>query len=131
MREKFRQFMVGRYGADEFSKVCSMGVVVFLVLHLLTRWSIFLLLGFALMIYMYFRMFSRNYGKRNAENQKFLNFRYNAVVAWNKKKNQFAQRKIYRFFKCPTCRQKVRVPKGRGRICITCPKCRAEFIKKS
>ena len=131
MKEKLRQFMQGRYGADELSRFSSIVVIVLLVVSLFTRWSIFYLLGFALMIYMYFRMFSRNIAKRRAENQKFLNFRYHAVVQWNKQKNQLAQRKTHRFFKCPSCKQKVRVPKGRGRICITCPKCRTEFIKKS
>lgn len=131
MKEKLRQFMQGRNGADELSSVSSIVVIVLLLLSLFTRWSIFYILGLALMIYMYFRMFSRNIAKRRAENQKFLNLRYNVVVAWNKKKNQFAQRKTHRFFKCPSCKQKVRVPKGRGKICITCPKCKTEFIKKS
>lgn len=131
MKEKLRQFMQGRNGADELSNVSSIVVIILLVASLITRLSVFYILGFALMIYMYFRMFSRNISKRRAENQKFLNFRYRVVTAWDKQKKQFAQRKTHRFFKCPSCRQKVRVPKGRGRICITCPKCKTEFIKKS
>ena len=49
----------------------------------------------------------------------------------NNLKKRWAQRSTYRFFKCPQCKQTVRVPKGRGKICITCPKCKTEFIKKS
>ena len=131
MREKFRQFMIGRYGADEFSKVCSMGVVVFLVLHLLTRWSVFLLLGFALMIYMYFRMFSRNISKRYAENQKFLAKTSKIRMRWNKEINMMKQRKVYHIYSCPGCKQKIRIPKGKGKIEIKCPKCQTTFVKKS
>ena len=54
-----------------------------------------------------------------------------ACMAMNNMKKRWAQRGTYRFFKCPQCRQTVRVPKGRGKICITCPKCKTEFIKKS
>ena len=80
---------------------------------------------------MYFRMFSRNLAKRHAENQKFLNFRYERTVGWNRFKKRTAQRKDYRFFKCPSCKQRVRVPRGHGKIEITCPKCRTCFVKKS
>ena len=61
----------------------------------------------------------------------FLGVRRLGAVKWNAAKARQEQKKIYRFYKCPQCRQRVRVPKGKGRICITCPKCRAEFIKKS
>ena len=57
--------------------------------------------------------------------------KYRAVVKKNNMKKRWAQRSTYRFYKCPQCKQTVRVPKGRGKICITCPKCKTEFIKKS
>ena len=84
----------------------------------------------ALLIYSYFRILSRNVSKRE-ENQRYLNAKYRAVVKKNNLKKRWAQRSTYRFFKCPQCKQTVRVPKGRGKICITCPKCKTEFIKKS
>ena len=108
MREKIQRFMIGRYGADELAKAQS-----------------------ALMIYSTWRMFSKNISARYAENQKYLNYRYQMAVKWDRFKKHLAQRKNYRFYKCPQCKQKVRVPKGRGKICITCPKCRTEFVKKS
>lgn len=135
MKEKLRQFMQGRNGADEISRICSVAVIVLLVFSLITRQSLFYILGFALMIYIYFRMFSRNVTKRKAENQKFLNFRYDTTLAWNRfkkqRKKQWDQRKTHRFFTCPGCGQMVRVPKGRGKICISCPKCRTDFIKRT
>lgn len=136
MREKLQRFMIGRYGADEFGKalnaaalvlfIVSMFVARIPVLYRLLYWG-----GIGLLIYSFFRMFSRNVSKRYEENRKYLNFRYRAVTKWDAKKKRFAQRKTYRFFKCPDCRQQVRVPRGRGKICITCPRCKKEFIKRS
>ena len=131
LRVKFTRFMQGRNGMDELGQALNICVLVTLVLSIFTKWAILYYVAIALMIYMYFRVFSKNTPKRYAENQKFRNFRYDTVVKWNNKKKEWKQRKIYRFFRCPMCKQKVRVPKGRGKICITCPKCKAEFIKRS
>ena len=131
MRETFMRFMQGRNGVDELSKALNVIILVLLVISLFTGWGILYAIALLLMIYMYFRVFSKNIPKRYAENQKYRNLRYDMTIKWNNKKKEWAQRKIYRFYRCPMCRQKVRVPKGRGRICITCPKCRTEFVKRS
>lgn len=131
MKQKFQQFMTGRYGVDQLSRLLLGISVVFCVLSLFSRWNLFYLLALALLGYTYYRMFSRNVSKRYAENQKFLNARYRLAVKRDQQKRQFAQRKEYRFYRCPGCQQKVRVPRGKGRISISCPKCRTEFIKKS
>ena len=123
--------MQGRNGMDELGRALNIVVLVLLILSIFTKWSVFYILALLLMGYMYFRVFSKNTPKRYAENQKYRNFRYDATIKLNKKKMEWNQRKIYRFFRCPMCKQKVRVPKGRGKICITCPKCKAEFIKHS
>ena len=131
MREKLQRFMTGRYGADELGRTLNIVVLVSLVVSmfsgLLPVLSVFYWFGIALMIYNCFRMFSKNVSKRYEENQRYLSRRYKAVVKRDEWKKRFAQRDTYRFFKCPGCRQRVRVPKGRGKICITCPKCRREF----
>ncbi|MCM1256917.1 MAG: hypothetical protein NC307_03595 [Roseburia sp.] len=131
MRQKLQQFMYGRYGFDDLSKIYLLLTIVCIVASMFTRKSFFYLLGIALLIYTYYRAFSRQTAKRQMENQKFLNLRYQAKVRQNKRKVRREQKKIYRFYKCPSCKQTVRVPKGRGKICITCPKCNMEFIKKS
>lgn len=128
---KIQQFMVGRYGADELSKFTSTMIMVCLVCSIFTKESLFYWLGIFLIGYSYFRMFSKNIQARYAENQKFLNIRYKVIAKWNLTKKHMAESKTHRFFKCPQCKQKVRVPKGRGKICITCPKCKMEFVKKS
>lgn len=131
LKEKFTHFMQGRNGFDQLTQFLNMVVLIIFIISLFTKWAPLYYLAIALLIYMYFRVFSKNTPKRYEENQKFCNLRYDAAIKWNNMKKEWEQRKIYRFYRCPICNQKVRVPKGRGKICITCPKCRAEFVKKS
>ncbi|MDY4617615.1 MAG: hypothetical protein SO445_07900 [Lachnospiraceae bacterium] len=131
MRERMQGFMAGRYGTDQLSKLILWISLACLAVSMFTRLNVFYILGLVLLIYTYYRMFSRNVAKRYAENQKYLNWRYGFAVRRNKRKVHWEQRKIYRFYKCPQCRQKVRVPKGKGKVAITCPKCRMEFVRKS
>lgn len=131
MKEKFMRFMQGRNGMDDLGKALNTIALVLLIISIFTRWGITYTLALVVIVYMYFRIFSKNIPKRYEENQKYRNFRYDLTIKWNNKKKEWAQRKIYRFYRCPMCRQKVRVPRGRGKICITCPKCRTEFVKKS
>lgn len=131
MKQKIQHFMMGRYGADQLGQLLLGCSVVLLLISLFTRLDIFYILALGLMGYEYYRMMSKQVERRFAENQKYLNWRYQLVVKWNRKKEHFKQRKVYHFYKCPSCKQKVRVPKGKGKICITCPKCKTEFIKKS
>lgn len=131
MKEKFYRFMQGRNGMDELARMHSWLVLILLLVGMFTRIGLFSLLALGLLIYMYFRVFSRNTSKRYEENRKYLDFRYNRTVAWNRFKKRFAQRRDYKFFKCPMCRQEVRVPRGHGKIEITCPKCREKFIRRT
>lgn len=131
MRDKWYRFMQGRNGMDELARMQSWLVLILLFIGVFTRIGIFSLLALVLMIYMYVRVFSKNTAKRYEENQKYLNRRYNRTVAWNRFKKHMAQAKDYRFFKCPMCRQQVRVPRGHGKIEITCPKCREKFIRRT
>lgn len=131
MRQRLQRFMAGRYGADQLNKMLFGISMVFLLISIFSRLTIFYAIAIAVLAYAYFRMFSRNIGKRYEENQRFLNWRYGLAVKKDKWKKRQEQKKIYRFYRCPGCRQTVRVPKGKGKICITCPKCRMEFVKKS
>lgn len=123
--------MYGRYGNDQLSRVYLGATLVLLVLSLFTRWTYFYVAGIALLIYCYYRMFSKNITKMSAQNQRYLNWRYGLAVSRQKRRVRREQKKIYHFYKCPQCAQQVRVPKGHGKICITCPKCRMEFVRKS
>jgi DNA-directed RNA polymerase subunit RPC12/RpoP len=130
MRQKLQRFMMGRYGNDGLNRFLMIVALVCLVISFFGP-SIFYMLGLIFMGYAYFRMFSRQTYKRALENQKFYQWEMKVKSAWKRKKNEFAQRKDYRIYKCPNCKQKIRVPKGRGKIAITCRKCGTEFVKKS
>lgn len=131
MKERFARFMMGRYGVDTLGKF-NIGVVLGLIIINMFVGSGWLYgLELALLVVAYWRMFSRNIQKRYSENQWFVR-RFGSIGAWfHRQKNYQAQKKDYRIYKCPSCGQKVRVPKGKGRISIHCPKCGGDFIKKS
>ena len=122
IRNRLRQFMVGRYGTDKLNNVLlwiAAGCIVLSVL--LSGWGNYaaVLISYALMGVVIFRMLSRNIYKRHLENRRFLNLM------------ERLKDREHRYFSCPKCKQSVRVPKGKGKIAITCPKCREKFVKKT
>ena len=123
--------MQGRYGADQMGQMLSAVSMVFLIISLFSRNQAWFLLALIGIVYNYFRMFSKNISKRYAENQKYLTMTAGIrrkIASW---KSQLAQRKIYHIYRCPGCKQKIRVTRGRGKIEIRCPKCNTRFVKKS
>ena len=131
MREKLQRFMIGRYGVDAFGRFLLGAVVVLWAINLFANSKILYSWALLLMVYAYFRMFSRNTTKRYQENVKFLQIKNKLVARFKSEKSQLKQRKTHHIYRCPTCKQKIRIPRGKGRICITCPKCKTEFTKVS
>ena len=119
----FRQFMIGRYGNDKLNMwILGGGVILCLISMFFSRPLVNLLLtvlSYVCMFTAIFRTFSRNTYKRYQENRKFL-------LLLDKIKDR-----EHKYFSCPKCRQSVRVPRGKGKIAITCPKCREKFFRKS
>lgn len=131
MRDKLILFMTGRYGTDEYSKFLLGTAVALMVLNLFLRIGIINGAVILLLVYVYFRMFSKNIQKRYAENAKYLQLKGRLFGFFRKEKNRARDLKTHHIYKCPNCKQKIRIPRGKGKICITCPKCGTEFIKKS
>ena len=135
MKDKLNRFMQGRYGVDNFARF-TLGVALFVIvvgsfMRQNAAGGVLDTVGFILIIYTYFRILSRNISARYAENQKYLKMTAGIrrrLASW---KSQLAQRKIYHIYRCPGCKQKIRVPRGRGKIEIRCPKCNTRFVKKS
>ena len=119
----FRRFMEGRYGSDKLGIFMLRVALVLMVIDLflpaglikLVMW----ILAYGLMIWSIIRGLSRNIYKRYEENRKFLQI-FDAL-----------KDREHRYFDCPKCRQMVRVPRGKGKIAISCPRCREKFIRKT
>lgn len=134
MKERFYKFMAGRYGNDQLGKALLILDVILLLLGCIFSDSVggvFSLLAIALLVYIYFRMFSRNIYRRQEENGKYLRLKYKIATKFKVLKERWVQRKEYKFFTCPSCRATLRVPRGRGKIKIVCRKCGTSFEGKS
>ena len=123
LRVAFRRFMIGRYGTDKLNIAILTAGVVVCFLGMFTPFPlvklIFSTASWVLMFWAIFRCLSRNTYKRYQENRKYLRLL-----------EQLKDRE-HRYYTCPRCRQTVRVPRGKGKISITCPKCKEKFIKKT
>lgn len=128
--------MQGRYGLDRLSQVMMIvGLVVVIIAAFVRRpvivSNLIYLVGIVIVILGYIRVFSKNYQKRYNENQKFMQLTGGILRLFGKEKYMMEQRRDYRIFTCPGCKQKIRIPKGKGKIEISCPKCHTKFIKKT
>ena len=128
---RFSKFMPGRYGVDSLSRFLSVVLLVIIVLGLFIRIPFSGLITLALLIILYWRMFSRNIPKRYEENQKFLHIRDKFLGRFSSFGSNLSQMKDYHIYKCPRCNQKIRIPRGKGHIMVRCPRCGFEFHKKS
>jgi DNA-directed RNA polymerase subunit RPC12/RpoP len=134
LREKLAKLMYGRYGVDQLGRAMLIFALVLCVLSLFVprRLSgIIYYISLILIILMYIRMFSKNIQKRYQENNKYLSLKASFLRKFQREKEIFSQRRFYHFYRCPRCRQRIRIPRGKGRIEIRCPKCSQTFIKKS
>ena len=150
---KFRNwlfnFMQGRYGYDELGRSMSVWVIVLIIVsvvlsllvglfgNLLHAWGAAIvmsllsrlvnLVALIVLVLMVFRMFSRNYEKRSAENARYLSRK-----AGRQRSQDLARdRRDYKYLECPFCGQKMRVPRGKGKIAVKCPSCNQKTIIKS
>lgn len=135
MKEKLIRFMQGRYGADQLSRFTVVFSLILILVSNFIRIDILRTVvdgfGLLLLVLSYYRMFSKDISARYEENRKFM-LRTSKIRSWfYHQKKMMTQRKIYHIYKCPTCKQKIRIPKGKGKIEISCPKCSTKFIKRS
>lgn len=127
----FRKFMVGRYGVDQLSTALLIVSIFFSILSRFFNNGVLNILNMIILFIIFYRIFSKDIGRRYQENNKFLKIWYPIKNKVSSRIQRIKSLKDYRYYKCSNCKQKLRVPKGKGRIAITCPKCKMTMIKKS
>lgn len=128
---RFRMFMMGRYGTDQLSMaLLILGITLSFVAETFSS-SIITLLSYIVFFICIYRIMSRDIALRSQENYKFLRIWSPINKTLQSKVNMLKGRKYYKYFKCPSCKQMIRAPKGKGKIAVTCPKCKNKFIKQT
>lgn len=135
MRDRLTRFMAGRNGVDNLSRFL---LVLSIILLLVSSFFKNALIGkvlnvlfIAVLVYAYFRIFSRNVYKRREEDGKYLRLKYKLTNNLKVYKQRWVQRRDYKFFTCPSCRSTMRVPRGKGKVKIVCRKCGTSFEGKT
>lgn len=130
IRNAIARFMYGRYGSDQLN-MCL--IVSYLLLYLLYAFTGFLPLYWVCLVLLFlslFRLLSRNLPRRREENAKFMKA-VGPILHWLHLRRTIHRDKEHRYFKCPNCGQQLRVPRGKGKITVTCRGCGASFQENS
>ena len=131
MKEKLARFFWGRYGMDQLGWALVIASMVLTFLSSVFGSSLLLVISYVPLVLAILRILSRNINARVRENQKFLTY-WKPVKKWFKLQySKLRDIRTHRYFSCPTCKNALRVPKGRGHITITCPVCKTRFDAKS
>ena len=125
-----RRMMYGRYGGDQLSWFLLAVYVLLSLLSGLPHLGVLSWVALAVLVWSCYRMFSRRYDRRRAENARFLSLA-GPAIRWFKMRRTILRDRDHRYFRCPNCGQYLRVPRGKGRITINCRSCGVSFEEKS
>jgi len=128
---RLREFMKGRYGNDQLSMALLALSLIVAFLSVLINRPVLAFLGYIPLFLCIFRMLSRNVSKRSMENYKFMMLLSPIYSSFNRFIKRIRDSKTHRHFKCPGCGVICRVPRGKGRVMITCPRCGVKFERKA
>jgi DNA-directed RNA polymerase subunit RPC12/RpoP len=128
---RFFRGRYGAYGSDRMTRVMVVIAVILLVLSFISPLSLLYYVAFIILFYCYFRMFSKNIPARYKENEFFVKHTDKVIGFFTGIKDKFTGHKAYHIYKCPGCGQKIRIPRGKGKVAIRCPKCGREFVKRT
>lgn len=131
MKEAFKRFFQGRYGYDPLNRAILTLAIVLLFVNIFAGGDIIYILGVLVLIIAILRALSRKMDKRSAENEVYQRGIRKIKGTFFSAKERMSNRKTHKYYTCPSCGQQLRVPRGRGRISIKCPKCGAAFVKET
>jgi len=130
IRNAIQRFMYGRYGNDQLNNCLILAFLPLYLLSAVTGFELIYYLATGLLLLALFRMLSRNLPRRRGENAKFLE-KTGPLTQWLRFQRTIRRDKEHRYFQCPNCGQHLRVPRGKGKITVTCRSCGASFQEKS
>lgn len=125
-----RNAMYGRYGNDQLNVALLVLYLALYVIYIITHIEILYWISFVVIVFALFRLLSRNPARRRAENARFLKVA-GPAIQWFRLRRTIHRDKEHCYFKCPNCGQQLRVPRGKGKITVTCRSCGATFEEKS
>lgn len=131
MRQRFAQFMQGRYGADQLSGFLNVILIIFIIGNFFIKSRLLEFAVVLIFLFSYARIFSRNQSRCYKQNQWFLDKTAGIRQIFAREKAYQTIRKDFHIYTCSKCKQKIKIPKGKGKIIVTCPKCGHEFKKRS
>ena len=131
IRNFLRNFMSGRYGPDHLNIAMIVASLILNLIRGIVQFAPIAVLSYLLLALAIFRMLSRNITRRRAENDRFIRYWWPIRTRISRLGANIKYRKTHRFIKCPSCSNTLRVPKGKGKLQITCPKCGERFIRKT
>ena len=123
--------MIGRYGPDQLGLALVVCSIVLSIVSSFTGLGILSFIGYVLVIFAFYRFLSHNLEARRRENDRFVTVWYPLRTKIKNRFDELKSSKQYKFFRCPSCKNRLRVPRGKGKIRITCPKCGLRFEKKT
>lgn len=129
IRDAIQRFMYGRYGNDQLNLFLMMLYLLLYLVLVITKLELLYWVGLALLSCTLFRLLSRNIPRRRAENLRFMRAT-GPIMSWLRLRRNIRRDKEHVYFKCPSCGQQLRVPRGKGKITVTCRACGASFQEK-
>jgi hypothetical protein len=129
-KDSMYKYIQGIYGIDELYKFIFKAFIVVWILNLFIRNVFLYYVGLILAIWGFFRIFSKNYEKRQAENRKFLEIKNKFFQKFKLLKQKWQDRKTHIYRKCPNCKAELRLPKKKGKHKVNCPRCKKDFDVK-
>ena len=130
LRERLYRFMIGRYGTDSLNNFLFAIYIILFLINLFVPTLIVALLETVLVVWMFFRLLSRNIYKRRMENEKFLKMMKKPRAFFALQKNKHRDRKTHVYKTCPACKSTLRLPRQKGKHTAVCPKCARRFEVK-
>lgn len=134
LKNRLINFLQGRYimyGTDSLTKFLFGLTIALMFINIILGNGLISLLVLVLIVYAYYRLLSKNIYKRYHENEIYTGYQNRFLGFFKNFKHNAQQAKTYHIYKCPNCKQKIRIPRGKGTIMVRCPKCHTEFKKRS